>query len=124
MSERLQFIRVRSRLTAVIRFSGDDKVQRALTRDVGVTGVCLLSETPLKSGELISVELLLPDRTSKPLAFTGEVVWSKRIEGATEGADESAIESGVRFVTIDPKERALLMQWVALNAQHPTLGDR
>lgn len=123
MSDRLQVVRIRSRLTTIVRFSGTEEIHRALTRDIGVSGVCLLTEHLLKSGELIGVELQLPDRAT-PIFFTGEVVWSKTIHGTTVGEDESAIESGVKFVTIDPKERELLMQWVALNALHPGLGDR
>ena len=122
-ADRLSFVRIRSHLTAIVRLSGTEEIVRALTRDIGVSGVRLLTEAPLPSGELIGVELELPDRGQR-IVFTGEVVWSKHIEGAAVGEDESAIESGIKFITIDPKEREALMQWVALNTLHPNLGDR
>ncbi|MBI4598247.1 MAG: PilZ domain-containing protein [Candidatus Omnitrophica bacterium] len=122
-TERWQLVRIRSRLNAIVRFSSREEIIRALTRDIGVSGIRLLTEGPLASGELIGVELALPDR-AQPIVFTGEVVWSKSIDGAVVGEDESAIENGIKFVTIDPKDREALMQWVALNALHPNLGDR
>ena len=122
-AERLPFIRIRSRLTTIIRYSGNhDDIHRALTRDISVDGLCLLTETPLKMRELIGVELKLPDRET-PISFTGEVLWHQKL-GDTSQGEESNIENGIRFVTITRKDRQLLMQWVALHALHPDLGDR
>ena len=122
-ADRLRVVRIRSRLTTVIRMRGVEGIERALTRDIGISGICLLTEGPLKIGARLDVELALPDRPT-PIAFAGEVVWSKPIDRAGADEKESTVESGIKFVTINPKERELLMQWVALNALHPSLGDR
>ena len=47
-AEQRQFIRVKERLLTFITFLTTGKVERALTRDIGAVGVCLMTETVLE----------------------------------------------------------------------------
>ena len=57
---------------------------------------------------------MLPDREA-PIACGAEVVWNKATETVHKSYEIPASETGVRFVRIDPKEQAQLMQYARLN---------
>ena len=115
-SERREYIRVRERLVTFIKDPATGKVHRALTRDLGGTGVCLVTNEPLEVGVAIEGELKLPDRKA-PVTFSAVVVWSQVIQKEPgQPLDRPTREVGVKFVRIDPKDRALIQQHVALNA--------
>ena len=115
--ERRQFIRVRTRLTTFVTLMSNGKVQRALTRDIGGGGVCLLAETALSLGTEVKLEIQLPDREA-PIASRAVVLWSRTVAPAADASegDQPTLETGMSFLEIDPKERALLTQYARLNA--------
>lgn len=114
-AEQRQFIRVKERLLTFLTFLTSGTVERALTRDIGAVGVCLITETVLEPGTQLSVELHLPDRQT-PISFMAEVRWS-RPRGDAQDADPSmAAETGLQFVRVDPKDRSTMMQHAALHA--------
>ena len=120
--ERRKFTRLRSRLTTTFKVLATGKILRALTRDIGGIGVCLLTEDPIEPGTPLEVEIKLPD-VPAPITFAGEVVWSKPVASSTQSyIGELTAETGVKFVDIDPKARLLILQYAALNALPPQGG--
>ncbi len=95
------------------------KAHRALTKDIGGNGVCLVTEDEMATGTPLAVQITLPDRPA-PIAFLGDVVWSILLMEASQYSARPPVETGIRFVSIDPKDRALIKQFARLNAL-PTL---
>ena len=116
--ERRQFIRIRSRLTTLIKHLDTGKVRRALTKDISAGGVCLVTEELLKPGTTLGLQMKLPDRET-PIMFTAEVVWSLPVGEPGKSYENPTAETGLQFVSIDPKDQALLKQYAATNAPPP-----
>ena len=119
--EQRRYIRAWTRLVTFVKFVDTGKVLRALTRDISGAGVCFVMEKLLDPGTQLELEIKLPDREA-PIAFTAEVVWSKAIAEPRKSYEGPTSETGVRFVTIDPKDHALILQFAALNAMPPEAG--
>jgi uncharacterized protein (TIGR02266 family) len=117
--EQRRFIRVSSRLTAIVKVVKTGKVKRALTKDVSAGGVCFVTEEIMEVGTALEVELKLPDREA-PVQFLGQVAWSRPVGPSPKSYENPTGETGVKFVSIDPKDRALLMQYAKLNAPPPS----
>ena len=113
--EQRRFIRVPSRLNAIFKVVKTGKVRRALTKDISAGGVCFITEELLEPGTALEVELKLPDREA-PITFLGEVAWSRPIGPPPKSYQNPTSEAGIKFVSIDPKDRALIMQYAKLNA--------
>ncbi|MBI4003906.1 MAG: PilZ domain-containing protein [Candidatus Omnitrophica bacterium] len=113
--EQRRFIRITSRLTAIVKIVKTGKIKRALTRDVSAGGICVVTEEILEPGTALEVELKLPDREA-PVRFLGEVAWSRPIGPTPKSYENPTEETGVKFISIDPNDRTLLMQYAKLNA--------
>src|SRR3989338_1143623 len=117
--EQRRFIRVTTRLTAVVKVVKTGKTRRALTKDISAGGICFVTEELLEPGTALEVELKLPDRDA-PVAFLGEVSWSRPIGPAPKSYQNPTAETGVKFISIDSKERDLIMLYAKLNAPPTT----
>ena len=117
-NEQRRFIRVNSRLTTFVKLQETGRVERALTKNLGGGGVCFVTEDVLEIGTPLEVEVKLPDR-DRPIAFQGVVAWSQLVAGPDQNPRRPTIETGVRFLSIDPKDRATLVQYATLNAVAP-----
>lgn len=113
--EQRQFIRVKERLLTLITFLTTGKVERALTRDIGAVGVCIMTERVVEPGTQLAVELRLPDRET-PITFLAEVRWSRPLSEPREAGTSMAAETGLQFVRVDAKDRSMMMQHAALHA--------
>ena len=113
--EQRRFIRVTNRLPSMFKIITTGKVRRALTKDISAGGVCFITEELLEPGTALEVELKLPDRDA-PIKFLGEVAWSRPIGPAPKSYQNPTAETGIKFVSIDPKDRALIVQYAKLNA--------
>lgn len=112
--DRRAYVRLRERLDVVIRDRGTGRTHRASTRDLAGVGVCLITEEPIDVGTPLEVELKLLDYET-PVKFLGQVVWSRWTETLRQG-QEPPTEIGVRFMSIDEKDRALIIQYATLHA--------
>ncbi len=119
MEERRRFIRLHTRLTMIFKILDTGKVQRTLTKNVGGIGVCFVSEEQFQPGAKLDIEVKFPDRDT-PVRFTADVIWSRPVGEPRKSYQPPTVETGVQFVTIDPKDLALIRQYTALNA--PPLG--
>ena len=113
--EHRRFIRVTNRLPSTFKIITTGKVRRALTKDVSAGGISFITEELLEPGTALEVELKLPDREA-PIIFLGEVAWSRPVGPPPKSYQNPTAETGIKFVSIDPKERALITQYAKLNA--------
>lgn len=113
--EQRRFIRITNRLTAIFTVVKTGKTRRALTRDISAGGICVITEELLEPGTALEVALTLPDREA-PITFLGEVAWSRPVGPAPKSYQNPTAETGIKFVSIDPKEQQLIMQYAKLNA--------
>ena len=75
----------------------------------------------MEQGILLEVELRLPDR-DQPIRFQGVVVWSRlRIDEAPE---RTTAEADIQFASIDPQDRAALVQYAKVHALPSTPEGR
>ena len=107
--DRRRHSRIQTRLVVFVKYA-NGKVERALTQDIGGMGACLVTSQPLAPGTVIGVEIKLPDREAL-VAGTATVVWSRQLPDGKGRA-----ETGITFTSIDPKELAILQQYVKLNS--------
>ena len=113
--ERRRFIRTTTRLLTFYKVPSTGQVRRALTRDISGGGLSCVTETLLKPGTALEVEVKLPDRET-PITFTVEVVWSKPVGGESTNPQNQTAETGMKIVKINPKDQTLLVQYATLHA--------
>ena len=107
MEDRRQFVRLGLQLNAEYELLGSGAAHSALTRNLGGGGVSLFTEQRLASGTMLRVRLTLPGRP-RPIAFTGEVIWSGALLLEDRDAPPRAFETGIRFVDITPEDLVLI----------------
>lgn len=121
--ERRHAGRTPARIMTFMKFPKTGKVQRVLTKDISAVGLRIVTEGVLESGTTLEVEMTLPDG-SPPIGFTVEVVWSQAIQEPRKSYEIPTAETGVKFVTIDPKQLSLIRQFVAFNTPLPEPGEQ
>ena len=114
-----KFPRANMRLMAFIKFLETGKVRRVLTKDISGVGVCFVSNELLEPGTSLEMEVKLPDYDN-PITFTAAVVWSRVTEPPAKSYQQPVVETGLKFVAINPKQRSLIVQYAALNAMPPS----
>jgi Tfp pilus assembly protein PilZ len=114
--ERRQYVRLNARLMTFVKVVDTGKVQRSLATNISGVGLCVPTDRVFPPGTALAVEIQLPDR-STPIALTGEVVWSVARPRAQR--DGNAADTGIRFVQVDAKDRAAILQYASLNALSP-----
>jgi c-di-GMP-binding flagellar brake protein YcgR len=113
--ERRHYLRAGTRLTTSYRLAGAQRPRRALVRDISAGGVCLITESPLAPGEAVEVTVRLPGEAS-PIAFTGQVIWSRPAGGVPLGAKDPTSANGIAFAQIEPAARAALVRYATLES--------
>ncbi len=89
-----------------LRFANVRRFLTEYSSKISVTGMFLRSEDPRLPGTVLELELTLLDGL-KLIRGTGEVVWSRK----TDLASEQPAGMGVRFLRLDPTSRRLVY-WV------------
>ena len=113
MDERRQFIRLGLRMNVSYQLLGTKKSGESLTKDISGGGVRFFAEHLLEPGTQVACTVRLPDRR-EPIRFRGEVVWARTGRAGDKTLIAGASEIGVRFVEIDPKDQALLVQYAKM----------
>ncbi len=116
MEERRRFVRLDTRLEISYSVLPSGASQRSVTKDIGGGGICLFTDHTLASGTQLQVAMKLPGR-EEPVHFIAEVMWSEPYEVIGKTERRRAVETGVRFVEIAPKDQEAVMQHVILNVQ-------
>ncbi len=116
--EHRRSIRLWTRLTTIFKNRTTGRVQRALTKDVSGHGACLVTDDRLEAGTSLEVEIKLPDHPV-PVTCLAEVIWSAfRLDA--QGRNTSKAETGIKFVSIDPKDHTRIMQYARFNVLPPS----
>lgn len=113
-SERRQEIRGGGALLAFVRTAQTSKIERVLTKNLSASGVAFVSETVRKVGDVLEVEVRLPD-FAKEVAFQAVVVWNRVVPATDKSAKAMKCEIGVKITSIDPRSQVLLRQYAAMN---------
>ncbi|MCH8218887.1 MAG: PilZ domain-containing protein, partial [Planctomycetes bacterium] len=116
MDERRQFVRLDTRLDVSYTYLPTANQQQSVTKDIGGGGICFFANEVLKPGDRLQVSMKLPGR-EQPVNFIGEVIWSEQYETIGKTERKRAIEVGVKFVEIAPKDRDAVMEHVILTLQ-------
>jgi len=104
-SQRIEARRPRS---IMLKYKDRDSFIKAYTGNIGMGGLFIKTNNPLKKGETFQMKLSLPD-IKDPLNIRCEVVWSR--EKASEGGKEPA-GMGVKFLEMSPKDRDVLSKYL------------
>lgn len=115
MDERRRFIRLNTRLNTIFTILKSGKVRRALTKDMGGGGLCVITEEMLEPGTKLAVEIKLPDR-GDTVTFLAEVVWSRLVCASQKSYENMTVETGVKFIDPNPKDQMLIIQYARMNA--------
>ena len=84
---------------------GSTPVYHALTRDVSVGGLRLMTSAPLEPGERVGLEITL-GRSRRRLRAVAEVCWVRDLYA------REVLEVGLRFVDLGPESELALMEYV------------
>jgi c-di-GMP-binding flagellar brake protein YcgR len=76
-----------------------------LSKDLSREGLKVNSNSPLKKGDLIDLEIHVPD-DAQPVHTTAKVVWSRSCPGSDQGTDY-----GVSFLMIDPVDKFRVLDY-------------
>ena len=118
MEERRKFVRLDTRLEISYAVLPAEQAKHAVTKDISAGGICLFAEKPLPPGTRLQVAMTLPGR-KEPVHFTAEVVWAESYEVIGKEQRQRAVEIGVRFVEIAPKDQEAILQHVILSLKPP-----
>lgn len=106
------------RLTVTCRVVETQTSTVSVTTNIGVGGVRFQAEKPLAPGTQMELSITVPDRAT-PIQALAEVVWSQPVRSSTPGHSRTTTDIGVRFLTIDPKDQALLRHYTLLYSPPP-----
>ena len=116
MEERRKFVRLDTRLGVVYQVLPSTTPRPSRTKDLAGGGICVFVSELLKPGTALHVDVTLPNR-DRPVPFQGEVVWCEEYEVIGKTKRERSVEAGVKFVTIDPRDRQAILEHVILSLQ-------
>jgi hypothetical protein len=118
MKERRASARIPANVEATYQRGRDEgRPRSALTQDVSLGGMRMISTEPLEPGDPISISFALPEAGS--VTLQGVVVWSRQ----TERAGRPGYECGLRWTEIGPIAQARLNAFV-IGATRPQISHR
>ncbi|MCK5707500.1 MAG: PilZ domain-containing protein [Candidatus Aureabacteria bacterium] len=79
-----------------------------LTKNMSVEGVCFISEKEFRSGDILTLQVKLPNQ-SESLALEGEVRWCKTV---SRGEIEEKFETGVKLFTVEKSDETKFVGYV------------
>lgn len=106
--ERRKFVRLSAPIGVKYSRVRSTKSQTSLSRDISGGGVRLWVMDPLEAGELVELEITLPNLVGQPILAKGEIVWSR----AESDSTKTQREIGVKFLDIQPEDLNRLFHYV------------
>lgn len=111
MIERRKFIRLQAPIGLTYRKAGSQKRDRAtlisLLKNIGGGGVRFIAREDLTEGDILELEIEIPN-TDNAIRAEGEVVWFSH----TQEKDRDVREAGIRFRSIQPKDLQRILDYV------------
>ena len=115
MEERRKFVRLDTRLeVAYTVLSTGGTTQPVLSKDIAGGGMCFFADRPLAVGTRLQMVMKLPGR-EQPAHCTAEVIWSESYQMIGKSEQEQAVEIGVKFIEIAPRDLEAIMHHVILS---------
>ena len=111
--ERRKFVRlninVEINFTVITRPPHKQLTIPTKSKNIGAGGICLISEQELRTGELLKLEIRLPE--DQPVVHAvGRVVWIKTFSVATEKS--MRFDMGIEFLEIAQEDRQRINKYV------------
>lgn len=108
--ERRKFARLDLALTVSYRVVGQSPLvpldpREAVSSDVSLGGLRLMTPARLQNGTLLDLEILLGEEAADPISASGEVVWQNRIS-------ETSFETGVQIKGMPAADKKRFMEFV------------
>lgn len=98
--------RGRARRRIMVRFGEEAPTRTAFAKNVSETGIYVHTNTVVRPGTLLYVDLVFPDRT---VATRGRVVWAKRVPDQLAHILDCGM--GLRFVETPHDWEAYFEEW-------------
>lgn len=108
--ERRKYARLDLALTVSYRVAGQPMNQpmdprEAMSSDVSLGGLRLMTPSPLSNGTMLDLEIILGDQELNPIGATGEVVWQNKIS-------DTSYETGVMIRGMPEADKKRFMEFV------------
>lgn len=109
-AERRKFARLDLALTVSYRVAGRSAdlpldPREAISSDVSLGGLRLMTPSPLANGTLLDLEIILGEEEGDPIRAEGEVVWQNKISG-------TSYETGVQIRGMPAADKKRFMEFV------------
>ena len=109
-AERRKFARLDLALTVSYRVAGLSTGQpldprEAVSSDVSLGGIRLMTPSPLPNGTLLDLEIILGEEEGDPINAQGEVVWQSKITA-------TSYETGVQIRGMPAADKKRFMEFV------------
>jgi len=109
-AERRKFARLDLALTVSYKVAGEKgevpaDPREAISSDVSLGGLRLMTPAALANGTLLDLEIVLGDDESSPIKASGEVMWQNKISG-------TSFETGVMIKGMPNDDKSRFMQFV------------
>ena len=82
--------------------------------DLSTAGVAISTNYPIRIGEKITTEFVMPE-TNNSIKAVGEVVW-RQFHGDTAGEHEALFTAGIKFLQINELHQTLISRYVGCSA--------
>ncbi len=103
MDDRRKFSRYEGRLKVRYNVSGDKRARTAFTRDVGASGLSIISHKPEKPGTKLILEIELPGGATANLegeaALEGDVQWQRTVPAGMHAVERGTFGVRIRYAS-------------------------
>lgn len=110
IEERRKFIRLNINVEIKYALISNATAERvAQTKDIGAGGICILADEPMKKGDILEINFLLPEVPPNVHA-KGRVAWVKPFSIA--GDKNTRYDTGIEFTDITDEDRKRINRYV------------
>lgn len=107
VEEKRRFLRLTTPLELSYILSGDDRVYKAVTKDLSALGLRFVSQKELQPETTVDITLYIPN-LKNPIHVTGKVVWQRR----QSLEDNAPYDIGVEFVQIEEDNKNTFLKYL------------
>lgn len=113
--ERRKFVRINQKLTVTYKLVDTPYDYTESTKDISEQGLCIRTHRVIDINSMIEIELELQG-DDEPIMCLGLVLWSRLASVSDAEIDQPAAETGVRIVSINPKDQLRLSKYTQSNS--------
>ena len=109
VEERRKFIRLNINVQINYAVIVDSTKYATTTQNISAGGICLMTDNPLKRGDILKLDIILPE-DPPTISAIGKVVWVKSFNIVTE--EKTRYDVGVEFTELSEAERKRIQKYV------------